>query len=83
MSYKNLFDSLMIIVSKLAVKFVSLRLDGLYVPATRLLFLCIVISILIISMSQGFLIFMVQFDNYKNIKSNSSPEFVSILFINF
>ena len=53
-NFSYLFDSLLIIVSGLVVKWVSLRLGGLYIPATRILFLRIVISIVRISMSEGF-----------------------------
>ena len=50
-------------VSSLLVKLVSLSLDGLHIPATRILFLRIAISIFKVSMSQGFSIFMVRLDN--------------------
>ena len=50
-------------VPRLVVKSVSLRLGGLYIPATRILFLRIVISKVRISMHEGFSIFMVQLGN--------------------
>ena len=53
-NFSYLFDSWLIMVSRLVVKSVSLRLGGLYIPATRILFLRIVISIVRISMSEGF-----------------------------
>ena len=59
-----LFDSLPIIVSRLAVKLVSLKSGGLYMPATGILFLRIVISIVRISMPEGFSIFMDRLGNW-------------------
>ena len=50
-------------VSRLVVKSVSLRLGGLYIPATRILFLRIVVSIVLISMPEGFSVFIVHLDN--------------------
>ena len=50
-------------VSKLVVKSVSLRLGGSYIPAKGILFLRIVISVVRISMSEGFSIFMNRLGN--------------------
>ena len=77
-NFSYLFDSLLIIVSGLVVKWVSLRLGGLYIPATRILFLRIVISIVRISMSEGFSILYLSWQLISNIKINSNPKFVSI-----
>ena len=77
-NFSYLFDNLLIIVSGLVVKWVSLRLGGLYIPATRILFLRIVISIVRISMSEGFSILYLSWQLISNIKINSSPKFVSI-----
>ena len=61
--FSYLFDSLLIIVSGFVVKWFSLRLGGLYIPPTRILFLRFVISIVKISLSEGFSIFMTCLDN--------------------
>ena len=61
--FSYLFDSLRIIASRLVVKSVSLRLGGFYIPATKILFLSIVISIVKISMSKEVSIFIVWLGN--------------------
>ena len=51
-TFSYLFVSLHVMVLRLVVRSVSLRLDGLYIPARRILFLHFVISIVRISMSE-------------------------------
>ena len=50
-------------VSRLVVKSVSIRLGGMYIPATRILILLIVISIVRVSMSEELSIFMIRLGN--------------------
>ena len=49
-----IFDSLLIMVSKLVVKSVSLRFGSSYIHVKRILFLRIVISVVRMSRSAGF-----------------------------
>ena len=53
----------LIIVSSLVSKSTTLSFVGLYIPAAPILFLRFVISVVRISMSEGFSIFIVQLDN--------------------
>ena len=62
-NFSWLFEGLRIMVSRLKVKWVSLRLGGLYIPATRILLLRSIIFIVRNSMSEGFSIFMVRLGN--------------------
>ena len=65
-NFSHLLDSLVVIVSRLVVKLVSLRFDDLYMPTTKL-FLHIVIFIVKISMSEAISFFIVWLGNWSNI----------------